>query len=133
MVENIKTGVVIDASFVLSFLLKENHQVTAQMNKLINERIELISTTFLSFEVGNGLRSAVLRKRLTQRLATKIFQDFFALIISEIKPDFNKTLDLALLENISFYDASYLLLAKVLKIKLLTLDHRLQRLSRQTV
>lgn len=122
MVENTRQNFVVDASFILAFLLKEKPSVGQIFRQFIEGKIEFLSTIFLKFEVGNGLRSAVLRKKLTKNEAKKLYQDFFNFKISEMPQNYFEILDCALEKKVSFYDASYLSLSKNLSAKLLTLD-----------
>jgi len=127
MVENIKNIFVIDASYILAFLLKENNFEVNEMMKQYKVRyINLISTTLLKFEVCNTLKTAVLRKRVNKSDAQKLLQTFLEFDIAEEKIDYLQVLKLALSRKISFYDASYLYLARSNKINLLTLDHSLK-------
>ena len=127
MDENIKHVFAIDASYVLAFLLKENNfEVNELMKQYKSRQINLISTTLLKFEVCNTLKTAILRKRVNKKEAQKLLQAFLEYDISEEKIDYLQVLKLALSRKISFYDASYLYLAKSNKISLLTLDHSLK-------
>jgi len=127
MDENIKHIFVIDASYILAFLLKENNfEVNELMKKYKYRHINLISTTLLKFEVCNTLKTAVLRKRVNKKEAQKLLQAFLEFDISEEKVDYFQVFKLALLKKISFYDASYLYLAKNKNLNLLTLDHLLK-------
>ena len=66
MDENIKHIFVVDASYILAFLLKENNfEVNEMMKQYKVRQINLISTKLLKFEVYNTLRTAVLRKEST--------------------------------------------------------------------
>lgn len=65
MVAKIKEYFVVDASFILAFLLKEDSWGQKIFEKFTEAEVEFISTSFLKYEIGNGLRSAVLRKRIS--------------------------------------------------------------------
>lgn len=124
---NIKKIFVIDASYLLAFLLKENNFEVNELIKQYKDRqIHLISSTLLTFEVGNTLRTAVLRKRMSKPHAQNILQAFLEFDIVEEKADYIQTLQLALSKNLTFYDASYLFLTRKYKIPLLTLDTKLK-------
>ncbi len=126
MAGDLKKTYVIDASFALAFLLSEkNLEVDKVFSEYKNNKFVLISNDLLNYEVGNALRTAVLRKRLNNKKAQELFQAFVAFEIKEENVDFLATLGLAVNRKISFYDASYLYLAKKLKTKLLTLDSSL--------
>ena len=127
MEENIKETFVVDASIVLAFLLQEkNDQANKILKKYRDEEIHLISPMLLKFEVGNSLRTAILRKRISQIKAEALYNAFLELDIVEEKIDHIKVLKLALSKKISFYDASYLYLALSNHIRLLTLDNSLK-------
>ena len=127
MGENIERVFVVDASYLLAFLLKENNfEVNEMMKQYKVGKINLISTALFKFEVCNTLRTAVLRKRVSKEKAQDILQSFLELDIVEEKIDYLQVLKLALLKKVSFYDASYLYLAKSKKINLLSLDHSLK-------
>ena len=127
MEENTKETFVIDASYILAFLLNENnHEVNTLMKQYKARQIYLISTILFVFEVCNTLRTAVIRKRISKVRAHILLQTFLQLDITEEKVDYLQVLKLALTKHISFYDASYLYLAKSKKIGLLSLDHSLK-------
>lgn len=127
MGENIKKIFVIDASYLMAFLLNEsNFEINELMKQYKNRQIHLISSTLLTFEVGNTLRTAVLRKRMSKSQAQNVLQAFLEFDIVEEKSDYIKVLQLALSKGLTFYDASYLYLAKKNKVPLLTLDAKLK-------
>ncbi|MEK7079137.1 MAG: type II toxin-antitoxin system VapC family toxin [Patescibacteria group bacterium] len=127
MDENIKHIFVVDASYILAFLLKENNfEVNEMMKQYKVRQINLISTKLLKFEVCNTLRTAVLRKRINTFQVQKLLQAFLDFDIVEEKVDYLQVLKLSLSKNLTFYDASYLYLARSNHIPLLTLDHSLK-------
>jgi len=110
---------VVDASFVLAYLLPdEKAGLTDEFfGRYANGEIKLVSCPLLPFEVLNGLRAAVLKKRLGAEVAEKLGQAFLALEI-ELEPiDFADCFTLALNKKLSVYDASYLLLGQEKKAK----------------
>ncbi|VVA44218.1 conserved hypothetical protein [Candidatus Roizmanbacteria bacterium] len=124
---DIKNTFVIDASFVLAFLLDEhNTRVESIFKKQARREINFIAPSILKYEVGNSLRTKLLRKKLKKERAQKLYQSFLAINIKEEALDFYDVLGVALEKNLSFYDASYLYLAKNNKISLLSLDHSLK-------
>lgn len=127
MAEKTKRSFVIDASFALSFLLRENQkEVDKVFFQYQNGEVQLHTCTLLKFEVGNGLKSAILRKRISQKLAHLIFQTFLKLEIKEETIDWLKALKISITKGLSFYDASYYTLSKQLRCPLLTLDTSLK-------
>ena len=127
MAESTNRQFVVDASFVLAILLPDEN-VKALDNTLdlyAQGKIGFFSTHILPFEVLNGIRSAVLRKRINKNLATKLASHFFDLKIPVIDVDFGNTFQLAVRNNLTVYDASYVYLAKSKNIPLLTQDRQL--------
>jgi len=58
-----------------------------------------------------------------------LYSAFVLMKIEYLDIDFKKTLNLSIKHDISFYDATYLYLAKTYKSKLLTLDKKLAKIS----
>ena len=118
---------VVDASFILAYLLNEkNAEVERIMQLHKKSEITLVSLSLLKYEVGNTLRTAVLKKRINKQLAVKVFLAFLDLKITEEKIDYNMVLKKALSNQITFYDVSYLYLAQNCRLPLLTLDSSLR-------
>ena len=123
MADVIKNVYVIDASFLLAFLLdEENIEVNSQFERYASGEIVFIVPTLIKYEVGNSLRTQFLRKKLAKGKAKKLYQAFLEMKIKEEKLDFADVLRVALEKNMSFYDASYHCLAQRLNLPLLTLD-----------
>lgn len=122
---------IIDASFILSFLLPdEQHQdIDPFFEQYKAGAIEFISTPLLPYEVVNGLKIAVTRKRVDSRYAKSRMKEFFNYQIKLSGVDFFEVFELAKKHNLTVYDASYLHLSKDVKAQLLTRDDALQRLS----
>lgn len=118
---------VIDASFVLSFLLpdEKNDQITAIFQNFLQGKINFISHPLLPYEVLNSLKIAVLRKRLSADLAKQISVVFLRYHIQFQPIDFHAVFLLAEKYNLTFYDASYLYLSQSQNLPLLTLDKHL--------
>lgn len=122
---------IVDASFVLAFLLPdEKHEdVDLVFNKYKEGAIKLSSTPLLPFEVANGLKLAVSRKRIDTKYALNRLKEFLNYKISLKGVDFFEVFGVAQRNNLTVYDACYLYLAKEGKLKLLTRDITLQRLA----
>ena len=121
---------IVDASFVLSFLLPdENHKETDLFfNQYKAGAIEFLSPLLLPFEVVNGLKMAVVRKRIDSSYAKKRMKEFFNYQIKLSGVDFFEVFEAAKRHNLTVYDACYFYLARLNKIQLLTQDEQLQRL-----
>ena len=131
MAANFNKNQVVDASFVLCFLMPDEYdfEVNLFFNQYKSGLINIISTTFLSFEVINGLKTALLRKRIDKNYALSRIREFLDYEIEVQIIDFTKTFLLASQYNLTIYDASYLHLAKLNRVPLLTLDEKLKRLT----
>lgn len=92
-------------------------------------KVQLSTSPLLPFEVINGLKSAVLSKRIEQKLALALVEEFFTIKISSEKLNFEDVLSLSLEKDCSVYDASYLWLAQNHNLPLLTLDKKLKGIS----
>src|SRR3989338_675609 len=130
MDENISGEVVVDASFILAFLLPD--EKVDQVDKIFDlyevGKINFISTQLLTFEILNSLRNATLRKRVTKKQADHLAAEFFKIKITLEEVNFRQAFSLSLTKDLSFYDASYVYLAKTKRAKLLTLDSKMKKL-----
>lgn len=122
---------VIDSSFVLAYLLPDenNLQVQQFFDRLKVKKIRLITSLLLTFEVFNGFRTAVMRKRIKTNLASELGKKFLQIPLEYSEIDFNKALTIADKYNLTFYDATYLYLARSEKLPLLSLDEKLTDLA----
>jgi predicted nucleic acid-binding protein len=121
---------VVDTSFVLAYLLPDEkvRVVEEIFSKFEENKINFISPHLLTFEIINGLRSAALQKRQSAKAAELLLDSFLNMGILFEKVNEKKVLRLALSKNITAYDASYVWLAKSKKLKLLTLDEKLENI-----
>ncbi len=116
-----KTRVVVDASYVLSWLMPdENHPKTKVGQK--------IAPTLLPYEVVNALKSAVAQRRITEELAQSLLGEFLGWQIDYQEIDAAGVLQIAVAHKLSSYDASYVYLARKMKSALLTWDKKLEKL-----
>lgn len=129
MAEIIKfpSRVVIDASIALAFLLPDEREIKVDVlfKALTEGKTKIFIPKLFYFEVANGLRSAVIRKRISSQLAKKLLENLVKLRLEEKGINWVKTFQIALEKNVSFYDASYLAIARKGKIPLLSLDRLL--------
>ena len=131
MVESTRfpSKIVIDASIALAFLLPDEREIKIDLlfKALTKGKTKIFIPKLFYFEVANGLRSAVIRKRISSQLAKKLLESLVKLKLEEKGINWLKAFQIALNKNISFYDASYLVLAKKEKISLLSLDKLLSK------
>ena len=119
---------VVDSSYILSVLLPDEKRLPAAKNNLkliTSKKNKIISSPLLEFEVGNGIRSALLRKRIKSNSPSILIKNFNLLPIKIEKIDNERVLSISITNNLSFYDATYLFLAKSRNAVLLTLDEKL--------
>ncbi len=129
MAENKPLAFVIDASFLLGWLLPDEKSsgIDSIFEQYANGEIELYSTKLLPFEVANGLRSAFLRKRLTQAKAKKLLHEFLKLDIVLDFVEYKLLWKISQKYSLTCYDSSYVALAYNRKIGLLTMDNELKK------
>ena len=130
MAESIKT-LVVDASFVLSFLLPDEEKPESDQvfTDYKEGRIRLISSPILPFEVLNALKTAVKQKRIEKSRGEILGQSFLKLHIYLERMEYAEIFVLALKHDITVYDASYLFVAQKLDVSLRTFDKALQKLN----
>jgi len=131
-VENIKTTFVVDSSAWLAWLLPDEKvppKLLAQFEFFMDQSVRFAAPDLLKYEFTNALRSNYLRKRITKAKSTKLLNNLLKLEIEYLQVDFVKTLKLAVKEELSFYDACYVQMAKSSKSKLLSLDKRMVDLA----
>jgi predicted nucleic acid-binding protein len=123
-----KNTYVIDTSFVLAYLMPDEKEqgVEEMFSKFEENKVSFVSPHLLLYETMNGLRSAVVQKRLSPKEAELLLDSFLNIGILFEKVDEKQVLGLALNKSITAYDASYVWLAKSQNIGLLTLDERLE-------
>lgn len=129
------SSVVIDTSAILSFLYQDEHssqEIHDAFTKLANGTITFYASTLLPFEVTNGLRSGVLRKRITQKDAKALIQRFKQLPIIFMSCDVEDLLQIAFEKQLSVYDASYIAVSRTCSCPLITLDKKLKEVSHET-
>lgn len=125
------TNFVIDSSFLLSYLLPDEHigQVQKIFDALKINNIQLIAPLLLYFEIFNGLKMAFLRKRVDLEVAEQLGKRFLKIPIKYEEIDYNKALSLSVEKNLTFYDACYFYLSQKYDLELLTLDDKLKKLA----
>lgn len=123
---------VVDSSFILSILLPDENilpQTEENLKLLTISKNKFFSPKLLDYEVGNGIRSALIRKRITIKSVNILTANFLLLPVKKMEISIDKTLAVSIKNSLSFYDAAYVFLAKTLNATLLTLDKKLADLS----
>lgn len=131
MAENTRKTFVVDASFVIAFLMPDESrlEIDSVFNQFKSSLISLTASPILPFEVTNGLKSALLKKRITKDYCLHRMEEFFSYQIETQEVNFKEVFLLADKYNLTTYDASYLWLNKKLNAPLLTLDKKLAKLT----
>lgn len=125
------TKIVIDASYVLSLLLpdEKNDDGLSTLKQYQNGSLFFLASPILPFEVINGVKSAVVSKRISSSDGIQLVNDFQSLSIEYPPLHVPSLLTFALDHNLSVYDASYILLAQNMDIPFLTLDKNLKKIQ----
>lgn len=124
--------IVLDASAVLSFIIFDEKipPIVKEVFDLYSHgECQFVAPDLLKLEVSNALRSAVKSKRLSKDIALSILKEFLNLEILYKKVEEISVLEMAINQEISVYDATYLWLSKKHQIDLVTLDKNLKLLT----
>lgn len=124
------TKIVSDASLVVKWFLEDETEVEwarKVQEDFIEEKIELWAPDIINFETANAFNVAVIRKRISKRVAREFLTDFlqFKIFTFETNKIIIPTLNLALDFKLSVYDASYIALAELKNCNFYTEDKRL--------
>jgi len=120
---------VVDASVVLDLLLGEGNKVAEEFWSREASGLELLAPKILGYEVMNGLRSAVLQRRMSLAEAVNGWKRFGKLDIGMVDMEDGEVIvEFACRNNRSVYDSSYAVLARKMNVELVTLDRKLKEL-----
>lgn len=124
---------VIDASFVLGFLLPDERSgaIDDVFDRFVKGKLTLSSCPLLPFEVLNGLVAAVAQKRLSVSEAKTLAYAFLNMEIPAESVTYEEAFQLAVDKKLSLYDASYAWLALDKGVPLLTFDAALARVMKR--
>ncbi len=127
-------GVVVDASFIASALLPEEHSPFVEATLTGMDERALLAPALLSWEIGNILRKNCRRGDLSPDQAEERLAAFCAMDISQYPPTpeaLARTARLATAHDLTVYDASYLDLALSTGFGLASLDRPLVVVARK--
>lgn len=131
---NLPAKVVVDASVILALLLPDEKIKPKAVDTLqlySRKKVNFFSTDLLDFEVLNGLKAAVLSKRINQKTAKELVKNFFQLKIQKEAVNFKRAFDYSLQFSVSVYDAGYLALAQKKGLSLMTIDKKLYQKAKK--
>lgn len=116
---------IVDASVVVA-LLADRGEAGAWAAESV-AGVQLAAPDLMPFEVANILRRQVLRGRLESGIASLIHADLVALPVDFCPYAILSERVWELRANLTAYDASYVALAELAEVPLVTLDARLSR------
>ena len=127
---------VLDCSAMASVMLMEpeSRETDDLLEQAVTDHIHISVPVLFWYEMGNVLSTAVRKKRLEIHQAREALARLCELPISTDTTDgalvYRRILDLALMHDLSFYDAAYVELADRIGASLKTFDQAILRLSR---
>ena len=92
---------------------------------------DIYAPLLLAYELANIARRKAVTRLATFNVASEALQTALALPILWREVDHGAVLQLAMETNLTTYDASYLYLARVLDVSLITFDQQLARAARE--
>lgn len=121
---------IVDSSYLLAYLLPDENISDVQnfFDQYKVKKIKLVAPQILPFEVFNGLKASILSKRADKQLTEELGKTFLQLPIALQEIDCLEVFHLSIKEKLSFYDASYVYLARRYNTQLLSLDQKLTNL-----
>lgn len=128
---------VLDCSAMAAVVLAENEgaEVSEILEQALEDRIQVLVPALFWYEISNVLTTAVRNKRVTSDQAQEALLRLRELPVdTDVPEDFivhRRIFDLAILHNLSAYDAAYLELAERFKASLKTFDKALLKLHRR--
>lgn len=128
--------VVVDASIAMAWLCPDEkvvEEVNTLFEKSVLGEINFAAPAVLRYEIWNGLRNLVLRKRMESRLVFEALDRFESLAISffDQENDGRRIMETAVREGLTAYDCAYLVLARVLGCDLVSNDKKLKELAKK--
>ncbi|HUT71908.1 MAG TPA: type II toxin-antitoxin system VapC family toxin [Desulfatiglandales bacterium] len=121
---------VIDSSVSLKWWLDDEEYV-AQAREILNQiyagRIIPVVPDLWHYEVANGIRTAILRRRINKRQGKTFISELISMGFEShgINPYLPKVFDYAIKYKYAIYDFSYIVLAQEQGIDFVTGDERL--------
>ncbi len=121
------TAAVVDASVVMAWLFVESEspRVAAAFETI--QRGEAVAPVLIYFEIRNVMLVAERRRRITQEQSATFLNQLAKLAIRMAPPNGEEAMALARAYALTFYDATYLELAKREALPLATLDRDLEK------
>jgi predicted nucleic acid-binding protein len=122
-------NIIIDASVIIKWLLPdEEDKIALKIKQDFDGMILTIIIPHLTYyEIGNVLKTAIKRERISENSAKKLYSALIDLefVVYATKDLFALALSKSIDFDISVYDASYIALAEYLQVPFLTADRKL--------
>ena len=124
------TTIILDSSVIAKwfFTSEENGEKALKIRDMfLKKAFTLSMPSIIYYEINNLLHTAIKRLRIHESLAKEAYEGFLKLelITYSSKDLLTKTLDKAMLLDISSYDASYVALSELLNVPFITADEKL--------
>jgi predicted nucleic acid-binding protein len=117
--------IVLDASAAVHLLLRTEGKGDWVLDRVVDEDRRV--PQLFEYEVVSALRAASLRRELSPQRASLAFSDLEELSVTRYPPHALMSRVWELRSSLTAYDASYVALAEVLDVPLVTADARLGR------
>jgi predicted nucleic acid-binding protein len=118
--------IVIDTSAIIAVIVNEPERDTIIE---ITKGETLIGPGSIPWEIGNAFSAMFKQQRITLEQAGLGIQFFESIPLRYVQPDFVEALRLSKQENMSAYDAYFIVCALKYKAPLLTLDKTLKKIA----
>ena len=119
------TTYVIDASYLLSVMMPDEAIDRSVYKRISSGEMCLIAPVLFGLEVSNAILLASRRKRISRQKASSLVKHFLSLPIVYKEVNLMESYVLANKLDLTVYDASYVWLAKKMKVNLLTSDKKM--------
>lgn len=122
--------IILDSSVIAKWFFpsEENSEMALKIKDMfLTHEFTLSVPSIIYYEINNLLKTAITRLRINEKLAKSAYEGFLELeIISySSKELMHTTLEIAILLDISAYDASYIALSQHLNAPFITADEKL--------
>jgi len=127
-------SLVIDSSVVLAYLLSEPIAggYVEKLEMARDGKSVLLAPKLQLYEILNGIKTCVLRKRIPKSDASQMWQKYLAMGIQLCDQDGRgeEIVKVSLDYNLTAYDGAYVVLARDEKVELVSLDDRMVKLDK---
>lgn len=121
-------NLIVDTNIFLAVALDE-----PEKSSIINvgSGYNAVSPEVLPYEIGNALSAMIKRRQLTESEAISAYDITRNIPVKLVKPDIQKSLEIAIRYNIYAYDAYFIQCAISTNTPLLTLDKKMKAVAKE--